>query len=250
MKKFLCITMVLLITVLAGCQKDHTAKQKKTKTDDANVVKTEELETTSYKDFYESIREEDLGDLDIIQIADQKITAVIDRYFLVLNWNKKNDTYKIQKIINLHPYGMSHYYSEESTMFYPSKDGEKYLIYNECRYSSKDQTINAKDDKDLKSIVIDLKKDKVTYRKGNHLENLKKKEGLSENNYPKIAKFSKDMKKYAKKKNYELMTNFYLKSGKDRFWVMKPFYEENILTGGIYRYHEGKIKCVFKFQEP
>ena len=25
------------------------------------------------------------------------------------------------------------------------------------------------------------------------------------------------------------MTNFYLKSGKDRFWVMKPFYEENIL---------------------
>ena len=76
---------------------------------------------------------------------------------------------------------------------------EKYLIYNECRYFSKDQTINAKDDKELKSIVIDLKKDEVTYRKGNHLENLKKKEGLSENNYPKIAKFSKDMKQYAKK---------------------------------------------------
>ena len=46
------------------------------------------------------------------------------------------------------------------------------------------------------------------------------------------------------------MTNFYLKSGKDRFWVMKPFYEENILEGRIYRYHAGKIKCVFKFQEP
>ena len=54
----------------------------------------------------------------------------------------------------------------------------------------------------------------------------------------------------AKKKKYELMTNFYLKSGKDRFWVMKPFYEENILEGRIFRYHEGKIQCVFKFREP
>ena len=79
---------------------------------------------------------------------------------------------------------------------------------------------------------------------------MKKKEGVSENNYPKIAKFSKDMKQYAKKKKYELMTNFYLKSGKDRFWVMKPFYEENILEGRIFRYHEGKIQCVFKFWEP
>ena len=175
---------------------------------------------------------------------------MIGNYFLVLNENKKNHTYKINKIIDLHPYGMNYYYNEESTMFYPSKDGEKYLIYNECRYNSKDQTINAKDDKELKSIVIDLKKDEVTYRKGNHLENLKKKEGVSENNYPKIAKFSKDMKQYAKKKKYELMTNFYLKSGKDRFWVMQPFYEENILEGRIFRYHEGKIQCVFKFREP
>ena len=53
-----------------------------------------------------------------------------------------------------------------------------------------------------------------------------------------------------KKKKYELMTNFYLKSGKDRFWVMKPFYEENILEGRIFRYHEGKIQFVFKFREP
>ena len=251
MKKFLSITMVLLIIVFAGCQKDHTTKSKqKTNTNDAKVVKTEQLETMSYEDFYEDLKEEDLNSLDIIQVADQKITAMIDNYFLVLNKNKKNDTYKIQKIINLHSYGMAHYYTEESTMFYPSKDGEKYLIYNECRYNSKDQTINAKDDKELKSIVIDLKKDKVIYRKGNHLKNLKKKEDLSENNYPKIAKFSKDMKQYAKKKKYELMTNFYLKSGKDRFWVMKPFYEDNVLAARIYRYHAGKIQCVFKFQEP
>lgn len=251
MKKFLSMTVLLLIIVLAGCQKDQTTKSKqKTNTNDAKVVKTEKLKTMSYEDFYENLKEEEWNDLDIIQVADQKITAVIGNYFLVLNENKKNHTYKINKIIDLHPYGMNYYYKEESTMFYPSKDGEKYLIYNECRYNSKDQTINAKDDKELKSIVIDLKKDEVTYRKGNHLENLKKKEGVSENNYPKIAKFSKDMKQYAKKKKYELMTNFYLKSGKDRFWVMKPFYEENILEGRIFRYHEGKIQCVFKFREP
>ena len=251
MKKFLSMTVLLLIIVLAGCQKDQTTKPKqKTNTNDAKVVKIEKLETMSYEDFYENLKEEELNDLDIIQVADQKITAVTGNYFLVLNENKKNHTYKINKIIDLHPYGMNYYYNEESTMFYPSKDGEKYLIYNECRYNSKDQTINAKDDKELKSIVIDLKKDEVTYRKGNHLENLKKKEGVSEKNYPKIAKFSKDMKQYAKKKKYELMTNFYLKSGKDRFWVMKPFYEENILEGRIFRYHEGKIQCVFKFREP
>ena len=236
MKKFLSMTVLLLIIVLAGCQKDQTTKPKqKTNTNDAKVVKIEKLETMSYEDFYENLKEEELNDLDIIQVADQKITAVTGNYFLVLNENKKNHTYKINKIIDLHPYGMNYYYKEESTMFYPSKDGEKYLIYNECRYNSKDQTINAKDDKELKSIVIDLKKDE---------------EGVSENNYPKIAKFSKDMKQYAKKKKYELMTNFYLKSGKDRFWVMKPFYEENILEGRIFRYHEGKIQCVFKFREP
>ena len=249
MKKFLCITMLILITILAGCRKDQTAKQKKTKTNDAKVVKTEKLETMSYEDFYENLGEEDWRDLDIIQIADQKITAVIGNYFLVLNENKKNDTYKIDKIINLHPYGMAYYYSEASTTFFPSKDGEKYLIYNDSRIDDKDQTIKAKDDKDLKSIVIDLKEDKVTYRKGNHLENLKKKEGLSENNYPKIAKFSKDIKRYAKKKHYELMTDYYIKSGEDKIWVMKPFYEENILAGRIYRYHAGKIKCIFKFEQ-
>ena len=69
-----------------------------------------------------------MNDLDIIQVADQKITAVIGNYFLVLNENKKNHTYKINKIIDLHPYGMNYYYNEESTMFYPSKDGEKYLF--------------------------------------------------------------------------------------------------------------------------
>ena len=244
MNKFLSMTVLLLIIVLAGCQKDQTTKPKqKTNTNDAKVVKTEKLETMSYEDFYENLKEEELNDLDIIQVADQKITAVIGNYFLVLNENKKNHTYKINKIIDLHPYGMNYYYNEESTMFYPSKDGEKYLIYNECRYNSKDQTINAKDDKELKSIVIDLKKDEVTYRKGNHLENLKKKEGVSENNYPKIAKFSKDMKQYAKKKKYELMTNFYLKSGKDRFWVMKPFYEENILEIHNQEYRKAKRQC-------
>ena len=119
------MTVLLLIIVLAGCQKDQTTKPKqKTNTNDAKVVKIEKLETMSYEDFYENLKEEELNDLDIIQVADQKITAVTGNYFLVLNENKKNHTYKINKIIDLHPYGMNYYYKEESTMFYPSKDGE------------------------------------------------------------------------------------------------------------------------------
>ena len=85
MKKFLSMTVLLLIIVLAGCQKDQTTKSKqKTNTNDAKVVKTEKLETMSYEDFYENLKEEELNDLDIIQVADQKITAVIGNYFLVM----------------------------------------------------------------------------------------------------------------------------------------------------------------------
>ena len=52
MKKFLSMTVLLLIIVLAGCQKDQTTKPKqKTNTNDAKVVKTEKLETMSYEDF-------------------------------------------------------------------------------------------------------------------------------------------------------------------------------------------------------
>ena len=51
MKKFLSMTVLLLIIVLAGCQKDQTTKPKqKTNTNDAKVVKTEKLETMSYED--------------------------------------------------------------------------------------------------------------------------------------------------------------------------------------------------------
>ena len=101
MKKFLSMTVLLLIIVLAGCQKDQTTKSKqKTNTNDAKVVKTEKLETMSYEDFYENLKEEEWNDLDIIQVADQKITAVTGNYFLVLNENKKNHTYKINKIID------------------------------------------------------------------------------------------------------------------------------------------------------
>ena len=75
MKKFLSMTVLLLIIVLAGCQKDQTTKSKqKTNTNDAKVVKTEKLETMSYEDFYENLKEEELNDLDIIQ--DRKSTRL------------------------------------------------------------------------------------------------------------------------------------------------------------------------------
>ena len=249
MKKFLCITMLLLITVFVGfgCQKNHTAKQK-AKTDDTKVEKTEKLKTSTQKEFYQGIGKEDWREPDILQITDNKIIAVMSHYFLVLN--QKNGTYKIQKIIDLHPYEMAYYYNEQATMFFPSKDGERCLIYNECRYDKKDHTINAADDKDLKSIVIDLKKDQVTYRKGNQLDHLKKKEGLSENNLSKTVKVPKSIKQYAHKNGYILSdTEECLSFGQDRYWIMKSANEESIFKCEIYRYHEGKIKCIFKFEQ-
>lgn len=69
MKKFLSMTVLLLIIVLAGCQKDQTTKPKqKTNTNDAKVVKIEKLETMSYEDFYEN-----LISITLISLVQQKL---------------------------------------------------------------------------------------------------------------------------------------------------------------------------------
>ena len=65
------------------------------------------------------------------------------------------------------------YSSEESTEFYPSKNGEKYLIYNEYYTNKKNEGVHAKDNKNLKSILIDFNKDQVKYLKGNQFEKIK-----------------------------------------------------------------------------
>ena len=57
MKKFLSMTVLLLIIVLAGCQKDQTTKPKqKTNTNDAKVVKTEKLEDDELRGFLREYR--------------------------------------------------------------------------------------------------------------------------------------------------------------------------------------------------
>ena len=58
-------------------------------------------------------------------MTDDKITATISHYFLILG--KTKGKYKISKIIDLYPYNVDSYYSEESTEFYPSQDTKKYL---------------------------------------------------------------------------------------------------------------------------
>ena len=52
MKKFLSMTVLLLIIVLAGCQKDQTTKPKqKTNTNDAKVVKNRETRDDELRGF-------------------------------------------------------------------------------------------------------------------------------------------------------------------------------------------------------
>ena len=71
LNKFFYITVLLLIIVLAGCQKDQTTKPKqKTNTNDAKVVKIEKLETMSYEDFKKKKKKKKKNDFDIIQVVD------------------------------------------------------------------------------------------------------------------------------------------------------------------------------------
>ena len=176
-KKSIISTILFLAIAFIGCQKNNIQQSKNYENkSDVKIVKREKLKKCTKTEFYDGIGKEDWRELSIIQVTDKKITATISHYFLILGL--QNGNYKIQKIVDLLPYKMNYYYSEESTEFYPSKNGEKYLIYNEYYTNKKNEGVHAKDNKNLKSILIDFNKDQVKYLKGNQFETIKKENGI------------------------------------------------------------------------
>lgn len=164
MKKKLVSSIIFLsIIFFVGCQRSYTGNNKER--ENLKIEKKEKLKECTITEFYNGIAKKDWRDLSIIQLTDDKITVTISHYFWILG--KTKGKYKISKIIDLHPYNVDSYYSEESTEFYPSQDTKRYLIYNECYINKKDQVILAKENKNLNSILIDFEKDEVKYLKGN-----------------------------------------------------------------------------------
>lgn len=137
------------------------------------------------------------------------------------------------------------YSSEESTEFYPSKNGEKYLIYNEYYTNKKNEGVHAKDNKNLKSILIDFNKDQVKYLKGNQFEKIKEENGISQKYLAKTVKTPKKLKKYADKKGYVIGES--VKYKKRTLCIMKKANEESLLKSKIYELNNGKIKRIFQF---
>ena len=241
-KKLVSSILLLLIIFCAGCQKKDTKNNKDI--NNLKIEKKEKLKKCTTKEFYQGIAKEDWRELSIIQLTDDKITATISHYFLVLE--KTKERYSICKIIDLQPYGMNAYYSEESTEFYPSKDGSKYLVYNECYINKKNQVILAKENKNLKSIFVDFSKNEVKYLKGNQFKNLKEENDISEKYLTKEGKASQELKKYADQKGCVIEETVQYKNR--TVSVMKKAQEDSILKSKIYERVNEKITCVFELQ--
>lgn len=242
-KKIISIILFVLI-VFVGCQKGNVQQSKNHENkNNAKIEKIEKLKKCKKTEFYGGIGKEDWRELSIIQVTDKKITATISHYFLILGL--QNGNYKIQKIVDLLPYKMNYYYYEESTEFYPSKNGEKYLIYNEYYTNKKNEGVHAKDNKNLKSILIDFNKDQVKYLKGNQFETIKKENGISQKYLAKTVKTPKKLKKYADKRGYVIGES--VKYKEHTLCIMKKANEESLLKSEIYELNNGKIKCIFRF---
>lgn len=243
-KKSIISTILFLVIAFIGCQKNNIQQSKNYENkSDVKIVKREKLKKCTKTEFYDGIGKEDWRELSIIQVTDKKITVTISHYFLILGL--QNGNYKIQKIVDLLPYKMNYYYSEESTEFYPSKNGEKYLIYNEYYTNKKNEGVHAKDNKNLKSILIDFNKDQVKYLKGNQFETIKKENGISQKYLAKTVKTPKKLKKYADKKGYVIGES--VKYKKRTLCIMKKANEESLLKSKIYELNNGKIKRIFQF---
>ena len=118
MKKKLVSSIIFLsIIFFVGCQRNYTGNNKDR--ENLKIEKKEKLKECTITEFYNGIAQKDWRDLSIIQLTDDKITATISHYFLILG--KTKGKYKISKIIDLYPYNVDSYYSEESTEFYPSQ---------------------------------------------------------------------------------------------------------------------------------
>ena len=219
MKKKLVSSIIFLsIIFFVGCQRNYTGNNKDR--ENLKIEKKEKLKECTITEFYNGIAQKDWRDLSIIQLTDDKITATISHYFLILG--KTKGKYKISKIIDLYPYNVDSYYSEESTEFYPSQDTKKYLIYNECYINKKDQVIPAKEN-----------------------ENLKKENNISEKYLAKQGKASLQLEKYADKEGYIIGESTKYKG--QVLCIMKKVKEESILKNKIFEQRNGKIKCIFEF---
>ena len=222
---------------------------------DISSIKNRELASSVEKEKYQmALKDNSISILEyhiqddrmIIDILEQSKKRIYDHYLDYVSSSKSTVFEEDkQKIVDLLPYKMDYYYSEESTEFYPSKNGEKYLIYNEYYTNKKNEGVHAKDNKNLKSILIDFNKDQVKYLKGNQFETIKKENGISQKYLAKTVKTPKKLKKYVDKKGYVIGES--VKYKKRTLCIMKKANEESLLKSKIYELNNGKIKRIFQF---
>ena len=87
MKKKLVSSIIFLsIIFFVGCQRNYTGNNKDR--ENLKIEKKEKLKECTITEFYNGIAQKDWRDLSIIQLTDDKITATISHYFLILGKTK------------------------------------------------------------------------------------------------------------------------------------------------------------------
>lgn len=109
---------------------------------------------------------------------------------------EKDQKFKLNTIVNLTKYGVDNFYMEEGTKFCPSSNGEKLLVFNETVIKDNGEGINFEKNKKLNSILIDLKRKKVRYYRGNDFKDLEKKEDVTEKHLAKAVNTPESLQKY------------------------------------------------------
>lgn len=209
-KKIYTLGIIFALSLLlCSCQNSNktketgkAVKQTTEETAKALLYKKEKLEVISNKKFISQNvqKESNLNGWSILYADKNRILITEGVYLAELK--KKGNQYQMYKAIDLLKYGMDNYYLEMGTSFYPSQDGNKVLIFNETITrgdNDNPECIPYEKNKKLKSMLINLEEEKVSYYMGNDFTELKKKEGVSEKNLAKDKKTPKSVQKIQNK---------------------------------------------------
>lgn len=250
MKKSILIfllTITFISVFCTGCRNNPTEKAH---TNYFEKKKEEKLKVCTKKQFYhESEKHKREDSWKILQIIQSKIVMTNGKYLIRLE--KQKGKYQIKDMIDLSLYGVDGCFNEYGTLFYPSENGDQYLIFNSWDQKKNGEGIKYFENKNLKSIVINFKTRKIDYFQGNDFTKLQAKEKISKKWLAKEIETPKAVMDYQEKTYGFHSVVSYEVDKKSSVAVLKEGEQEEInpLKWGIYNYQYSnkKISRVFKF---
>lgn len=259
MKKSISVfTMILCFLVFfSSCKNSDTGKKTETRTshmsedtDKATQYKEENLKVVNKQKFLRKNVQCNMNGWSILYAKKDRILMTEGCYLAELK--KKDQKFKLNTIVNLTKYGVDNFYMEEGTKFCPSSNGEKLLVFNETVIKDNGEGINFEKNKKLNSILIDLKRKKVRYYRGNDFKDLEKKEDVTEKHLAKAVNTPESLQK-VQNKFFRVKNIYTVLFEKNK--MITPIRENNTdkfktLQWALYMYDSktAKTERVFGFQ--